>query len=328
MKKTFISALILASTFSAKSQYSTIWPLTTTSNSTTAGYVGLGIKSTSTSTTLPGFNFQVHGVTDYLVNPVSPGGTTAISTTQNNTNITKAALNYGKTARIGITNLTTGLLSTDGTELRMSENSFYLANQETGGSMNILTNGAMNILSGGNFNISGGLSNIFSNSNKIYAGSSVISPSGYNYGTLNVQNIQATDNGLMVKTGAQSTYSLALYTSSNTNNAIEVYGSSTTTANFKVTGGGMVYARQYTAMLGAFPDYVFENNYKLKSLSELKYYISINKHLPNMPTAAEVAKNGAELGELNRLLVEKVEELTLYILQLEERMLEIEKQLK
>ncbi len=50
-------------------------------------------------------------------------------------------------------------------------------------------------------------------------------------------------------------------------------------------------------------------------LAELKYFIKTNKHLPNIPSAKEVADNGIELGAMNAKLLEKIEELTLYILQ-------------
>lgn len=59
-------------------------------------------------------------------------------------------------------------------------------------------------------------------------------------------------------------------------------------------------------------------------LNELEKYIKENKHLPNMPTAKEVEKNGADIGEINRLLVEKIEELTLYILEQEKRIKTLE----
>jgi hypothetical protein len=61
-------------------------------------------------------------------------------------------------------------------------------------------------------------------------------------------------------------------------------------------------------------------------LDELRSYITTNKHLPNVPSANEFAETGVDLGELNRLLLEKVEELTLYILQLEERTKRLEDQ--
>jgi hypothetical protein len=86
---------------------------------------------------------------------------------------------------------------------------------------------------------------------------------------------------------------------------------------FRVTGSGTVVATEYYARLkNNFPDYVFEEDYQLMSLSDLENYISKNKHLPNMPTAAEVEEKGMELSELVRVQTEKIEELTLYVIQL------------
>jgi hypothetical protein len=64
-----------------------------------------------------------------------------------------------------------------------------------------------------------------------------------------------------------------------------------------------------------WPDYVFAEDYNLQSLDEVASYIEQNKRLPEMPSAAEVAENGVNIGEINALLLKKVEELTLYILQ-------------
>ncbi|MBK8821009.1 MAG: hypothetical protein IPN49_18715 [Saprospiraceae bacterium] len=69
-----------------------------------------------------------------------------------------------------------------------------------------------------------------------------------------------------------------------------------------------------------WPDYVFKNNYDLKSLEEVKNFIQEKGHLPNVPSAKEVENNGILLGNMNKVLLEKIEELTLYILQQEERM--------
>ena len=63
---------------------------------------------------------------------------------------------------------------------------------------------------------------------------------------------------------------------------------------------------------GSFPDYVFKPEYKLRSLSELESYINTNGHLPNIPKAEEVEANGQNLGEIQKKLLEKIEELTLY----------------
>lgn len=92
---------------------------------------------------------------------------------------------------------------------------------------------------------------------------------------------------------------------------------------FKINSTGHVFSQKVIVELAPFPDYVFEKDYDLMSLAELRQYIKENQHLPNMPSAKSVHDNGADLGELNRLLVEKVEELTLYVLQLQEQMDEL-----
>ena len=66
-------------------------------------------------------------------------------------------------------------------------------------------------------------------------------------------------------------------------------------------------------------DYVFKTDYKLMPLEELKVYVNENKHLPEIPSAKEFAENGYSLGEMDDLLLRKVEELTLYIIQLQEQ---------
>ncbi|WP_185206604.1 cell wall anchor protein [Chryseobacterium sp. C3] len=59
-------------------------------------------------------------------------------------------------------------------------------------------------------------------------------------------------------------------------------------------------------------DYVFKNDYKLKTLEEVEKHIAENGHLPNIPSASEIEKNGINLGEMDAKLLEKIEELTLY----------------
>ena len=75
----------------------------------------------------------------------------------------------------------------------------------------------------------------------------------------------------------------------------------------------------------SWPDYVFSNTYKLPTLKEVEEYILKNKHLENVPTAEEVEKNGINVYEINRILLQKIEELTLYTIQLEKRVAKIEK---
>jgi len=66
-----------------------------------------------------------------------------------------------------------------------------------------------------------------------------------------------------------------------------------------------------------WPDFVFEDNYQLKSLASLENYINTNNHLPGVPTAKEVQNEGVKLGEMNAILLQKVEELTLYLIEQE-----------
>ncbi len=70
-----------------------------------------------------------------------------------------------------------------------------------------------------------------------------------------------------------------------------------------------------TATPGSVPDYVFASDYKLRTLTELEDYINTNKHLPNIPSAKEVEKNGQDVGDMQLKLLEKVEELVLYTIE-------------
>jgi len=62
-------------------------------------------------------------------------------------------------------------------------------------------------------------------------------------------------------------------------------------------------------------DFVFEKEYKLRSLKEVEAFVKQNKHLPEVPTAKQMVENGVSLGELNTKLLQKVEELTLYLIE-------------
>ena len=92
------------------------------------------------------------------------------------------------------------------------------------------------------------------------------------------------------------------------------------TTNFKIKNNGYVRAREIQVDLGVIPDYVFKEDYELMSLAELKKFVEANKHLPNVKSEKEFKEEGSyALGEMNLKLLEKVEELTLYILDLQEQ---------
>ncbi len=93
---------------------------------------------------------------------------------------------------------------------------------------------------------------------------------------------------------------------------------------FRVDAQGKIICTEaWVRLKHNFPDYVFKNEYSLISLEELEKFINTYHRLPNMPTADEIHQHGADLGELNRLLVEKVEELTLYTIQLKKELEEL-----
>ena len=68
---------------------------------------------------------------------------------------------------------------------------------------------------------------------------------------------------------------------------------------------------------GNTADFVFEEEYNLRELSEVENFIKTNKHLPDIPSATEMEEQGVNLAEMNKLLLQKVEELTLYSIGLE-----------
>ncbi len=73
-----------------------------------------------------------------------------------------------------------------------------------------------------------------------------------------------------------------------------------------------------------WPDCVFDSNYQLYSFDKLRTYINKNHHLPDVPAASKMQDQKMNLAEINITLLKKVEELSLYILQLEERIKKVE----
>ncbi len=95
----------------------------------------------------------------------------------------------------------------------------------------------------------------------------------------------------------------------------------------QIDNSGMLRSRRIRVDLETWADYVFEDGYYLRPLSEVEFFIKVNGHLPNVPPAKEIEKEGLDLGEANRILMEKVEELTLYLIEQNKRIEELEKKL-
>jgi hypothetical protein len=84
---------------------------------------------------------------------------------------------------------------------------------------------------------------------------------------------------------------------------------------YKLEVCGTIRADEVLVQTG-WCDYVFDKNYQLKSIDELEQYINENKHLPGIAPASEVEKEGLKVAEMNKAMMEKIEELTLYVIQL------------
>ncbi len=84
---------------------------------------------------------------------------------------------------------------------------------------------------------------------------------------------------------------------------------------FRVETSGLMRTRKVLVDTQIWPDYVFEDHYSLMPLQEVEKYLKANKHLPAIPSESEVKTSGIDLGEMQVKLLEKVEELTLYLIE-------------
>lgn len=142
----------------------------------------------------------------------------------------------------------------------------------------------------------------------------------------NNQDLKLQTNGTTRMTFLNSNGYVGIGTNS-PNHLLQVGGDGITSGNHTdaiATFDGKIVAKTMITTLSGWADFVFEEDYKLMPLDELKIYIESNRHLPNIPTTEEVLEDGIELGDINVKLLQKIEELTLYILDLEQRMEELE----
>lgn len=104
----------------------------------------------------------------------------------------------------------------------------------------------------------------------------------------------------------------------------------TSTLDAKLAVKGQIHAQEVKVDLSGSvaPDYVFAKDYNLPALDKVKAFINANHHLPEVPSAAEFESNGVHLKEMNMLLLKKVEELTLYMIQQQEEIDVLKEQVK
>ena len=99
--------------------------------------------------------------------------------------------------------------------------------------------------------------------------------------------------------------------------------------NYTLAVNGTIGAKEVKVEItsSTWSDYVFSDNYKLKSLKEVENFINEKNHLPDIPTAKEVEDNGVNLGEMDAKLLQKIEELTLYIIEQNNKIEDLQSQI-
>ena len=106
-------------------------------------------------------------------------------------------------------------------------------------------------------------------------------------------------------------------------------GIGTDTPKERLSVKGKIQAEEIKVTTAAadWPDYVFKDDYKLPSLAETEEFIKTNGHLPDVPKAAVVENEGVSLGEMNKILLKKIEEMTLQLIQINNTMTKQAKQI-
>ena len=228
----------------------------------------------------------------------------------------------GQNVGIGTTN-PIGRLDIVGTGTNSTTNTFLLRNSSGDTIMRVRDDGRMGI----NYN------------GPSYGRIMNLGGSGINFYTAN----EVAFGGSVFPTDT----SLVIWSNSNSNNYLVLQpswgntgvGTYTPNAKFHVNGAtlmggnsdriatgyllsvaGKAIATEFRVLaVASWPDYVFSKDYKLMPIEDVEKYIDTNKHLLNIPSAAEVEKDGIALGDMSKRLMEKIEELTLYIIDLNKK---------
>ncbi len=96
-------------------------------------------------------------------------------------------------------------------------------------------------------------------------------------------------------------------------------------SNYRLAVDGVIGARKIKVTQETWADFVFKPEYKLRSLQEVELHIREHGYLPDVPSEKEVKENGVDMGEMDKKLLQKIEELTLYIIELNKKIEVLEK---
>jgi hypothetical protein len=113
-----------------------------------------------------------------------------------------------------------------------------------------------------------------------------------------------------------------------TNSKILVGSTLAKAGNFSMAvNGDAIFNRVVVKLYGSWPDYVFDKSYSLTPIEEVEEFISTNKHLKGLQPSSEIEKKGVDIGETQKVLTEKVEELTLYLIEQNKLIKQLQKEI-
>ena len=197
-------------------------------------------------------------------------------------------------------------------ENNSAEHSFYV---KAGGNVGIGTNNPESLLDIAKFMTEPTLSirNLGSNGGASLRLVDQASNSDWKFKSINTGGIKIRDQ----------IYSIDVLTIENNAAANCIYvkaggnvGIGTSNPTTKLAVNGKIDCKEVEVYLSGWSDFVFAEGYQLRSLTEVDAYVKEHKHLPGVPSEQEVLEDGVNLGEMNAILLEKIEELTLYMIEL------------
>ncbi len=105
-------------------------------------------------------------------------------------------------------------------------------------------------------------------------------------------------------------------------------GGTSSPGNAKLAVEGTIAARKVKVQQTGWPDFVFADEYNLPALDSVEKFVRTNKHLPGIPSEADIKKDGLDLGDMNAKLLQKIEELTLYMIEVKKENAEMKERLR
>lgn len=138
-------------------------------------------------------------------------------------------------------------------------------------------------------------------------------------------NNASTTNNLEIKAGVQPYAKITIRPDGKIGIGNVAFPAS---SSYRLFVEGNIACRELKVQATGWPDYVFADNYKLLSIADLEAFVLTHKHLPNVPSAEQINKNeGVEVGDMQKILLQKIEEQTLYIIDLQHQINDLKKRI-